>query len=889
MKKIGINELLLTPLKKDYQEEKNRNNKLSIGINIIEASTKFLTVLTLSVLKKIAFSDYMEISKSLQDLTLGKYHYTLWSSKVNFKSNNRFYEEIQAIFSHQIDIKLELPTSILENKSEKVTLKAFLTETKKVSDGIDNLLLYGVEFRNIFKGHSAIIKEEDTKLFDKVFENLDLLLQEIDRVVETILTLKDLEFYIIDYDDRYKQVIVKDNNEEYSLSPMLVYSYCNLYDCNNRPKLYFVNRLSNSEAQYLDYVSNHPFTLKTKENEWEIGTLQKSSKKLNEEINYSNREKYKELSTVFIGRKEELKRIKNHILDNYHYNTLSIITGQPGIGKSAFVTQLQASIDEEKESDISYLFYAIKNQNTDNELKKFTESVKKFLEKNINFSNKDRKKTTINELFEVVNKSNSKKTLLLIIDGLDEFDNVVKFLHDINLSEVKHSNHIHLVLTSRPYPNILRTLMEIVSTLNNFKIYNREETEQRGYALKLGSLSEDETKSLVLEMLPREIAIESDRHNKIINTIIKKSESLPIYIHYISRMLEDKGLGNQENYLQSLEEWVERLPPKLENYYIQTFTEIPPLSRKILIAIYFSNYGASLNELYHIFKKEDVDKITFEHKYFSEIEMFLKEHDNDYYLFYHLSAKDAIFRYYITNQEDIAMFDTDKYIKNLMPKKEDKKIELKRFFKDSNYYEKLDHLFSFIFTLKSDCDFNETLKEIINTVIKKQNDKHLTRFLDKSFFNIYYNYCLASIVTFNSKISSEESINLTQNMKYEVAEFLKIFEKIGDKENTEVIAYAYKLSRLIGDYQKSMRYYDMYNRANLQTFIRICSDINRTGHIEEFKSKFDNWESGLTPEQKNILIEILILNFSINEEFREVYTKLDDSYQERLIEVVNFE
>ena len=887
MKKIGIKELLLEPLKQDYIQEENYNNKLSRGISIIEASTKFITILTLSVINKIDFSRYIEITKTLQDLTLGKYYLTLWNTKEKFSTSDKLFRELQEIFGISTNISLELPVSILEDRSEKVEIKSFLTKTKKATEGIDNLFLYGVEFRNIFKGHSAIIKEDDSQLFQKVFDNLDILLKELEEVVDKVINLKGLDFYLDEYDDRYKKIIMIDNQNEYFLSPMLVYSYCNLYNCKNHPKLYFVNRLSNSEAQYLDYVANHPFTLKTKENEWEIGTLQKSSKKLNEEINYSNREKYKELSTVFVGRREELKKIKTHIIDNYHSNTLSIITGKAGIGKSAFVTQLQAMIDEEKESDISYLFYAIKNQNSDNELKKFTESLKKYLEKHITIAKKDRNKSTITELFELVEKSNSKKTLFLIIDGLDEFDNVVKFLHDIQLHEVKQSNNIHLVLTSRPYNNVLRTLIEITSNLKSFKIYNQKGVEQRGYSLELGSLSSDETKSLVLEMLPREIANNSTLHRKIINTIIEKSESLPIYIYYISRMLEEKSLGTHTNYIERLQEWVEELPPKLENYYIQTFTDIHPLSRKILIAIYFSNYGASLNELYHIFKRDDVDKIAFEHKYFSEIEMFLKEHENDYYLFYHLSAKDAIFQYYIKEQEDISMFDTDSYIADLLPNQTDR--DLKLFFKDSNYYEKLDHLFSFIFTLKSDCDFNEALQEIIQSVLAKQDSEHLQRFMEKSFFHIFYNYCLSSIVTYNTQKESSQSINLTQKMKQDVSEFLKIFEKIGDKENTEIIAYSYKLSRLIGDHQKTIRYYEMYNRANLQTFIRICSDINRAGHIEEFKSKFDNWENDLSNEQKDILVEMLGLNFGIDVGFLEVYEQLEVSHKIRLREVLNFD
>jgi hypothetical protein len=473
---------------------------------------------------------------------------------------------------------------------------------------------------------------------------------------------------------------------------------------------------------------------------------------------------------------------------------------------------------------------------------------------------------------------------LLIIDGLDEFNNVIRFLQDMKFADTHSNSKIHIILTTRPYPNICSELGFIFKDTHNYRVYNHQSVKENGYSFELGALKTEETKELIIRLLPRDDHLATASYMQIIDEIVKKSGSLPIYIHYISKAIKKEKLGSTSNYIAKLKKLASELPKTIEEYYIKTFEEVKSLGREILIAVYFSPYGISMQELYKIFEKKypHIDAIEFENVYFASVELFLRETKKDYYLFYHLSIKDAIFKYYI-DRGDITQFKTKEYINSLT--KGDKNLKL--FFKDSGYESELTHIFSFVFAIKRECNFNKTLKYIIESTTEQIDHSELKHFVKHNFFYLYYNSSLFSIVTHNQNKINQEQIEITPKIREEIKRFFKIFESLGEKENTEIISYAYQLSRLIGDYQKSIEYYEMYSSANLQTFIRICSDINHKGHIREFNDKFEYWEQ-LDKSQQDILVDILVLNLNIGGEFRKVYERLDERKQLKLKKVLSF-
>jgi len=876
METIDIEKLLIKPLYKRYKNSNQVLTKFNIALDIMEVSIKFITLLAISILKEIESKDYYEnkILKSLNrdEFSLGN-HYFVLQEFLKYEHKNPLLNKLKSILTNkEYSIKVEIPNTIWKAKNYKkeIVLHSFIKKGAKIA-WIKDLVGYIIALRNK-NAHTPTLNENNKKFIQRLFLNVESTLTQLEKITEAIFNIKDLKFYTtpFEHNDKYKELIAKYQYQEYNLSPLLII---------DENFIYFLIFSENSKSEYIEYIQTNLLEINTKEDKWEDNSLEKSLKIF---ASHSDKDekgrdgsKYKLLKSEFIGRDEEIEKIENHILENYDNNTLTIITGKPGIGKSAFVTELQSRIMEKKAPElISYLFYAIKEQNRENEFLYFRDKVKKFLRDSQIDVGKRQKRP--NQLFAKVAESN--KSFLLIIDGLDEFSNVIRFLQDMQFSHTLSNSKIHIVLTTRPYQNICNELIAIFKSSHNYKIYNHKNVKNNGYSFELGALKPEETKELIIRILPRDDHIAKNSYMRIIDEIVEKSGSLPIYIHYISKAIKKEKLGTTSNYITKLQKLASELPKTIEEYYIKTFREISPLGREILITISFSPHGISMRELYEIFRKKyiQIDDIEFENIYFASVELFLREFKKDYYIFYHLSIRDTIFQFYI-NKGDITQFKISEYIESLTNGNE----TLKLFFKDSGYRDELDHIFSFIFAIKSECNFNQTLKYIIDSSIEKLTNNELSYFLKKNFFYLYYNYCLFMIVSYNQDKIIQKEIEITPQIRKENKRFLEIFEKSGEKEDTKIISYAYQLSRLIGEHQKSIKYYEMYSSANLQTFIRICSDINHIGHIKEFYDKFEYWEQ-LDKSQQNILIDILVLNLKIDKSFRGIYERLDKVYQRKL-------
>jgi len=890
MKKIDIEKVLLAPLDIKYQKNQYEIAKLGIAIDMMEVYTKFITILAIAIVKDIDNEYYK--NKILESLntnsnyghSLGNYYYAL-QDILRFKHDNELLKKIESILEdNRYNIDIELPVTIWKMKSdeERTTLHSFVTRNKNTSK-VDNLFLYALALRNK-DAHTSTIDETRVDFINRLFSNIKIILKVLRKIIVLVLKIKRLSFITVELsnNNEYREIKARYRNRDYNLSPLVI-EWNNLKNKTNF--IYFLISSGNSKSEYQDYITSIVEEIDTKEDKkedgsdkWPKGSLEEKLKKFsthsNKDKDGKDGSKYKGLISNFMGREEELNNIESFILDNYDTNTLMIITGKPGIGKSAFVTRLQSRLVVKRENLISYLFYAIKDETKEDEFREFKKKVKNAI---VSFEIKvGKKELNPNQLFQKI--SNSNKVFLLIIDGLDELNNVLKFLEDMKFAYTSKNSNIHIILTTRPHLDIRNSLKDIFQKNYRYLIYNHQNVIENGYSFELDALKEEDTKSIILKLLPKDDNLFNNMKN--IDLIVKKSGSIPIYIHYISEEIKKKKLGRMSNYEEELEQIATKLPNSIESYYLKIFNEAKPLGRDIFIAVYFSPYGVSFDELYKLFRdKYNIDRKAFG-EVFDTIDMFLRERQKDYYVFYHKSLKDAIVEQYIKDG-DIQRFNAKEYINNI---KKDEKLEI--FFQDSGYYNGLNYIFeSIFFAVKVDGDFNKTLKHII---VNSKKEK-LEHFLKHNFFFLYYKYCLFSIITYNQKQINTKDIKTTPEIRREIRAFFRYFEEDKEnRENTEVISYAYQLSRLIGDYKKNMKYYDFYRRANLEIFKRICLDINKKGHIEEFQNQFDNWQSDLTKEQKDILIEILALNFEIDKSFIKIYEKLDDVYQKRLKEVFTF-
>ncbi len=907
MQKIDVETLLFQPLITDYKQAKSRNKpttQLNLGFDLMEASLKFFAIYMLAVLKKEDEEKYKEVFSSFRTRsTLGNYYFLLVGA-LSVEVDNKFYNDIQNLFLDKFDnpVSLDLASSILEGKRVKSKDFFYLLQKHDIKPyKINNLFAYALNIRNVIKGHSATLKEDDRLLSILILKNMDKMLWKLETIVKKLLSLDGVEICLDTYintlgtntnykEHKFQKIIMQHEEDTYSLSPMLAYIECDIYSCRkkHRTKIFFINEVENSKSYYLDYLYNHHWRINTSGNDWKINTFQKEVKTLFEEVKlaYSNENKYTELVANFVGRQKELQDMKNFILDNYNQNTISVVSGKPGIGKSSYVTKLQSLISEEKDDIVTYLFYAIKNQNTDNDLKYFADKFSQFLQKNKIVDRKkikafDSEESELAQLMMELSKSD--KTLLLIIDGLDELNNTVAFLQNLQLERWKQGSKVHLILTTRPYKNILKTIASILLEHQAFCIYKSEEIEEHGYSFALDSLSISETQSLIQSLVPKEIDIEDEKYKEIIATIIDKSERLPIYIHFISQNLKDHDLGAHDDYLAALTNWSKKLPKKLENYYLESFKEISSLSRKILITLFYSPYGASLAELYILLAPEQIDNIEFEQKYFLPIEMFLRELENNIFGFYHLSVKDAIFAYYIKTKE-IIVFDADQYIANIV--KEDENLAL--IFKDSGYKDEISHFFDEFYEINMQRDFAKTVKSVIGSCTEKIEEQSVERFLNKNFFFMYYSYCTAIIASsvgesvFSQNAFDMKSIRENSEVKHTIKQFFYLFDKYASKESTAVIDSAYKLSKMVKDHQRTLKYYDLYRQVNLETFVRICSNLDKPENIQEFKDRLIDWEENLLVEQKDILVEMMKYTTLITPEYRELVELLEFKYSAKL-------
>ena len=594
MKQIGIEKLLLRPLYDKYRKSNEEVAKLGIAVDTMEVLTKFISTLCFSVLKDISSDDYYQnkILKSLKrdSYSLGN-HYHVLQEFMKFESGNELMVKLKTILTDSsYGVKAELPFSIWRAKEQRedskkakvVKLHAYVTENSN-THYIDNLFSYVVRLRNK-KAHSPTINKENIEFIRRLFENIEIVLEKLRKIISQILTIEGLEFFTVENleEDEYKQIIAKYQGKEYALSPLIIY----------RDYIYFLIASENSKSEYQEYFKSDSFEINTKEEKWKDKSIQKSLKLLH----YSDDEKYKRLKSVFVGREHELEQVESHIINNYDKNTLTIITGNPGIGKSSFVTELQSRIVKQKDNFISYLFYAIKEQTREDEFRHFKEKVKKFLKESGVDVGKNQKHP--NQFFGKVSESH--KTFLLIVDGLDELSNVVRFLNDMKFSQTIPNSRVHIILATRPYKEICNTLSSLFNSTTNYKIYNHKEVKKSGYSFELGALKREDTKSLIFELLPKDDNLANRAYLKIIDIIVEKSGSLPIYIHYISREIKKEKLGSSYDYLAKLERLATRLPENIEEYYIETFKKVKSLAREVLIAVYFSPNGISMSELYAV-------------------------------------------------------------------------------------------------------------------------------------------------------------------------------------------------------------------------------------------------------------------------------------------------
>jgi len=357
MSSINTNKALFDTLKKDYTLHKTNKlyqSQLQSGFDYIEALVKFFASVNISVVKDIdddiykdIFTTNFKLSPSLGDFkSLATVPFSK-KNKTKLKEQNKIYDFLDNLFTTKFHLELTEVNSIATG-----------THTTKIYKSTISLLNeYIVSFRNKLKGHGASFKDEDTTLRDTILDNLDKVIKQLETTYNAMT--KEIEFFTSN-----SNMSIKYNDTVCELLPLISYIECDKYSCHNnhKTKIFFYNDGQESKSHYIDYSFNHYFQI-TSKNE-----IHNNLKQLQDSVLHSTSDTFRQslLLSNFVGRVEELNNTKQHIINSISNKKASFIgiVGKPGIGKSAFLTQLQQTIIEDenlKDTINTYTFYAQKN------------------------------------------------------------------------------------------------------------------------------------------------------------------------------------------------------------------------------------------------------------------------------------------------------------------------------------------------------------------------------------------------------------------------------------------------------------------------------------------------------------------------------------------------
>jgi len=835
MNKINVDKILFKMLKEDYKNFKKDEQyqlQFQAGFDYMEAMIKLFGVVSVSVLKIVDIEKYKKVfDKNFKTSpTLGDYK--------SLGTKTFFGDEVKNT-SKAYSILYDFLHNKKRNIKNDALKKIEILNVKNHKIYISFIDQIAVNFRNKFKGHGALFKNDDVDNARDITSALD----------EILFVLKEVLFFIVDnfefYSNNDMTLYIKYDDEKYDLLPIILYLDCNSYSCSgkdNTQKLFFFNDGSLNKSFYLDYKYNHFFTFKENIN------LFDEMKSVEQKHTTSNENRRSKLLQNFTGREEQLESLTN--LVKKEQATFSFVTGNPGIGKSSLITKLTEDIsnnDELKDKVKTYIHYIEQGQTGEDELLEFYSKLKDELGIYME-SNDDTAKIKLEKLFE---KNTTK--LLLIVDGLDELKNPTEFIDSFPITKLDVK--INLIFTSRPYKSITQHIATIASNLSGIK-YSE---------LLLGKLSYEDTYILADKVLPKKDLTQIDRE-EIIDILIQKSERLPIYIDFITREL--KEFQTKNDIKKELLEKASNLPQKIDKFFIRKFnSENFPID--ILRLLAFSRTAMDIDELHDVLKNSSTylknkNRNKFKNE-FNKVEIFLKADSNNKYSFYHLSVKEAVINHF----DRLERFDKDN-LDGLLYEKDIEDNE--NILNDFHYLDKKSEAY-------------ELLKNTINYLKKDTSKYKRNNFLHLYNSLIYFNLLHKAITYDDMKDANYESIKEHEPKKNEdIKEFFELVKekKVANQIEKYEIRYAYELALFIEDYEEVLNFYDMYNQFILDIFLEICTNINDNGNIQRFIELKDEWKNSLNETHKEFFVEILDKHEKINDAFYDVLVFLSERAQTKL-------
>ncbi|WP_173275573.1 ATP-binding protein [Paenibacillus sp. NEAU-GSW1] len=280
-------------------------------------------------------------------------------------------------------------------------------------------------------------------------------------------------------------------------------------------------------------------------------------------------ERIQELTSNFHGRKEELEELYAYIEN--HNNGFYYVTGIAGIGKSALLAA--ASVRLSKEESLYCIPYFVRSGTRLADYSCFVHQLNAQIEEI--FHTKINAGPTLGEqvqllqtrlLFVSASLAKQQKKCVIIIDGIDEFE------------EIHLHNNLGDLLFAETIANIIFVYGARQSIASQSFYYALEITKRK--LLKLEGLNKAYLRSMLYGTINK---YELSREDPLIDRIMDKSEGNPLYIKLFCLTLEEKPWDEQT---------VEQLPKKkIEEFYEGIVSqlsleakELPLVDSLILIA-----------------------------------------------------------------------------------------------------------------------------------------------------------------------------------------------------------------------------------------------------------------------------------------------------------------
>ena len=631
--------------------------------------------------------------------------------------------------------------------------------------------------RNIFIASSfKEFKDLRKKLVEKINKSFNYKAIDLDDNItdsrnttqRSLEYVEEADYIVLLIGDNYGEITYKEYKKALELNKnILVYTKISLIpeiidNIDDKNMINFLYEIRNnhtanekllSENQSIDYISseilnhiyhNHNEYMKKK---LIIKTKTNIENKLIRKQSILSRNIELEMSYQFF--KSFKKNINSKLL---------FITGNPGVGKSIFLTDFFNIIDSD--NIFNAFIYFIPINTTVNEILNaiygylysyihdefkvhgLNDNILNTIHPNLTESDK------INELFNIYSncvKNNTLKPFILLIDNIDEIEVQDELLKKIILPTFG----INFIISARKNDAIDFFKKQ---KLNNdfFDIYGNIEDN---FTLRLSNFDEKITYDYINNNLDFRL-----NQNRLNNLILSKSNGLPLYLKYVVDNINKRIEENPDLNIDKVIEYLDSLPNELNDYYNQIFSELNNEELNILNILFWFNEPINLSELQIYCKTTNLEDFLKRKIFF-----LLEISNNEFIQISHFSIREALFNkhkinkniltaYKITKEDIYTWLYTQDYI-------------FKNFTIKNNFI----NLFSNISVYSNKNILFEKLTEII--IINLENN------VGNKFIDLFYRYTKNRIFSENIKIDK-----LNHNSK-----FMDIFKKFEISKELELM------------------------------------------------------------------------------------------------------